>query len=82
LLSTQCNTDRSINLDGAINPPDKGIGCQEANGSGKQSIDSASKTRISEEKKRRNKSLYVQVIKVIVDAVEEDPESAAGSDGK
>lgn len=62
--------------DSPINPPDKGIRCQKADGPSQQPIDGTCKETVCEEKNTADKSGNVQFEDVVPGAVGEDPNGA------
>ena len=69
----------SIRFDRAINPAYKSVSCKETHSTGQESVDSTSETGVSEEEKRRNETLDVKMVEVVVGAVSENPETAGGA---
>ena len=72
--------DQSVRFDGAINPPDKSVGGQEAHGPGQQAVHGAGQQTVAEEEQARHEALDVEFGPVEPGAVDEDPNRGAGPD--
>jgi hypothetical protein len=62
-----------VDFDSAIYPSYEGVRCQEADGAGQEAIDQTGQEAVSKEQHGRHETSDVEMVRVVVDAVEEDP---------
>lgn len=64
----------SVDFDGPVYPSHKRICRQEADCTRQQTVDQTSKEAVREEQHRADQSSDVEVVRVVINAVEEDPD--------